>query len=282
MARCSRCNKFSLFKSFKNGLCDECKDRLEEERREAERERERMEREEQQRKEQEEKKRREAEEEAERKLKDLLVMPPKFHGSILAYDYEDVNLFVPNADTFSDLSIGFKLYAYQEKDNVHDPNAVCFHNSRITYAYFFKGKLQDMANDYLSCGGDVMAIVTDMNPDEKKISAHIGYFKQKDQDEFKSYIRKNKNAKTYRLTGNTSEEKQFNLACSKIGEKCEIEYDFDKDKYIVINGDEIGYLPATGTKIINEHGEDNCSVFIADIGENDSGKSYACVYIFTE
>lgn len=276
MAKCVRCGKFSLFKSYQNGLCNDCIARIEEE----ENAKKKREIQEQKRRELEEKKRIEAEEAEKKRMEELLELPRKLFGDVLAYDYEDVNLFVPDPCAFEKMEIGTRLNAYQDKNNQHDQHAVRLECNRDTLAYFYRGKLQDMANDYLEFGGQVHGVVTALNPEDKKIQAHIGYYKGKDQDEYRSLVNMNTDVKKYKLTGNTSEVKQANIMISKVGEKCELEYDPEKDKYIVLNGDEIGCLPSSAAKIVDEHGEENCSVFISEIDMNDSGKYYACVYVF--
>lgn len=276
MAKCVRCGKFSLFKSFPNGLCQDCITRIKEE----EREKELKEIRERQRRELEEKKRIEEEEKEKKRIEELLTLPKKLYGYMLAYDYEDVNLSVPDSKSFSEMEIGTKMFASQDNENLHDCRAVMFKLNGVPVSYFYQGKLKDMANDYLEYGGQVYCIVTSLNPDENRIQAHVGYYKGHDQDEFRYMLRRNMDAKKYKLVGNSSEEKQFNVMSSSVGQKCEIDYDIEKDKYTVINGDVIGYLPSSARKIVEEHGEENCSVFIAEVDTNDSGKYYACVYVF--
>lgn len=278
MAKCTRCGKFSLFKSFKNGLCDKCTEALakEKEMQELQARKEALKRQ------MEEQERIIAEAEEQIRLQEMLTLPEKFFGAERAYDFEDVNLFVPDAAAFSKMSVGTKLNARQEPENSYDKKAVRLEWNRDTLAYFYRGKLQDMANDYLRLGGHVHGIVTALMPDEKKIAAHLGFYKGAHQDELSSFLKKNPGAKAYKLTGSASEAKQSNIMISNIGEQCDLEYDCDKDKYLVTAGDELGYLPSSAAKLVDEHGEANCSVFIAEIDTNDSGKYYASVYLFFE
>ena len=278
MAKCVRCGKFSLFKSFQNGLCNDCLVKIEEE----EKERKQREIQEQKRRELEEKRRIEEKEAEKKRMEELLKLPDRLFGDVLSYDYEDVNLFVPDSSAFEKMQIGTRLNAYQDKSNQHDQHAVRLEWNRDTLAYFYRGKLQDMANDYIEFGGQVHGIVTALYPEDKKIQAHIGYYKGKNQDEYRSLVKTNIDAKKFKLTGNSSEAKQSNIMISRVGEKCELEYDTEKDKYIVCNGDEIGCLPSSASKMIEDHGEENCSVFISEIDINDSGKYSVCVSIFCE
>ena len=89
MAKCVRCGKFSLFKSFQNGLCNDCLVKIEEE----EKERKQREIQEQKRRELEEKRRIEEKEAEKKRMEELLKLPDRLFGAVLSYDYEDVNLF---------------------------------------------------------------------------------------------------------------------------------------------------------------------------------------------
>lgn len=64
---------------------------------------------------------------------------------------------------------------------------------------------------------------------------------------------------------------QDNLFLCKVGDKCSIEYDYDKERYNVFCGDEIGYLPA---KFADDCGIDlECAdVFVDEMTEQDNGK----------
>lgn len=278
MAKCVRCGKFSLFKSFPNGLCNNCTAEIERE----QKAKELREKQERLKREIAEQERIIAEAEEQLRRQEMLTLPKRFFGFDLAYDYEDVNLFVPDSASFSKMDIGTKLNAYQDPDNPYDNKAVRLEWNSDTLAYFYRGKLQDMANDYLKFGGAVHGVVTALFPQEKKIQTHLGFYKGQAQDEFSACFAKNPRAKKYKLTGSMSQNKQSNIMISHVGEKCDLEYDYDKEKYLVVCGDEIGYLPASAAKLVDKNGEDSCSVFIAEIDTNDSGNYYASVYVFID
>ena len=278
MAKCVRCGKFSLFKSFPNGLCNNCLAELEKEKKlkELHEKQERIKREIA------EQERIIKETEEQIRIQEMLTLPERFFGFNKAYDYEDVNLFVPDSHAFSKMNVGTKLNAYRDSDNEYDKNAVRLEWNSDTLAYFYRGKLQDMANDYLRFGGCVHGVITGLMPEDKKIQAHLGFYKGENYDRIRELYKKNPKAKSYKLTGSSSESKQSNIMICNVGDECDVEYDYDKDKYLVSSGDELGYLPASAAKMIDEYGEDNCSVFISDIDTNDSGNRYCCVYLFFE
>ena len=74
---------------------------------------------------------------------------------------------------------------------------------------------------------------------------------------------------------------QDNLFGCSSGDDIDIDQDYDKDKYVVCTsyGDEIGYLPKTAEKWIDEC-DDNYAAFIDDIDEDDNEKYVVKVVIF--
>lgn len=276
MARCIRCRKLSLFKSFPNGLCAVCSAEIEKENKL----KELQEKQERLRREIEEQERIAAEAQEQLRRAEMLILPEKLMGKAMAYSYKEVNLFVPDPSCFDKIKVGTKLNARKDPNNPYDKNAVRLEWNRDVLAYFYRGKLQDMANDYLMVGGLVHGIVTELLPEDKKIQASVGFYKGEEQDELKSYLSKDPRAKMYKLTGTSSESRQDNLLLSDVGDKCSIEYDAEKEKYLVYDGDEIGYLPAAAAKLVDEAGEFECSVFIAKVDTDDNGKYCPFVYIF--
>lgn len=276
MAKCSRCHKLYLFKSFPSGICPSCEKQILKEKED----REFQEYQERRRREIEEEKRIEAEKAERARIEQLLTLPNRFWGCDLAYQYEDVRLFVPSSELFSKMSVGTELFGIQEPDNPHDSKAVRLILSGETLAYFYRGKLQDMANDYLQFGGRVYGIVSSLSPEDQTIMANIGYYKGVNQDEFKSLYHRFPHSKLYRLTGSSSEDRQTNIMISNIGDKCSLEYDYDKEKYLVLSPDELGYLSASAAKLVDDYGEFSCQVFIGSIDFTDSGKYAVSVYVF--
>ena len=83
--------------------------------------------------------------------KRVMKLPELLHGFLESYRYTDVGIFVPEDSTF-DLK-GFEpgaiLTLVQDPENPHDNRAVGLklHNQLVGYLY--RGKLQDMANDWI-------------------------------------------------------------------------------------------------------------------------------------
>ena len=73
---------------------------------------------------------------------------------------------------------------------------------------------------------------------------------------------------------------QGNIGDLKTGQRLTLEYDYDKEKYAVLDGWEIGYLPASAAKIVDEYGPDDVDVFVAGTEIDDDFKTIVYVYVF--
>lgn len=275
MARCIRCNRLKLFGSFPGGYCPECTAAIQQEAKAQEDARRAAEAEaakaEQVRQEQ-------ARIDAERKQISLTRVPD---GKLLAYTYEDVDMFLPdpNVRTLPAFKPGVPFVVSQDTANVHDPHAVSLSLNGQIIGYLYRNQLQDMANDYLSRGDHVRAVLRDAGTGKQ---AHLLLEFYDDLGALGHLLKNHPHAKPFRLTGNTGTEMQENIfTCSK-GDECSLEYDAEKDKYLVIDLDAIGYLPTSAAKIVAEHGEDHCAVYVADTDTSDSGKEIVSVYVLPQ
>lgn len=187
--------------------------------------------------------------------KRVMKLPELLHGFLESYRYTDVGIFVPEDSTF-DLK-GFEpgaiLTLVQDPENPHDNHAVGLklHNQLVGYLY--RGKLQDMANDWIGKKMPLRAQLTACMRDKQRAEVTLVFY---DLSQYKKYLAKYPNAKEYRLTGNTNEEMQENIDMCSRGDECSIDYDIEKEKYLVSSGLDIGYLPASAAKHIDADGED--------------------------
>lgn len=211
--------------------------------------------------------------------KRVMKLPELLHGFLESYRYTDVGIFVPEDSTF-DLK-GFEpgaiLTLVQDPENPHDNHAVGLklHNQLVGYLY--RGKLQDMANDWIGKKMPLRAQLTACMRDKQRAEVTLVFY---DLSQYKKYLAKYPNAKEYRLTGNTNEEMQENIDMCSRGDECSIDYDIEKEKYLVSSGLDIGYLPASAAKHIDADGEDAYDIYVSDIDFNDRGKNVISVYLF--
>ena len=73
---------------------------------------------------------------------------------------------------------------------------------------------------------------------------------------------------------------QDRLSDLKEGKPLTIEYDSEKDKYSVCDGWEIGYLPASAAKIVEERGADDVTAYVAGTEIDDNWKTVVYIYLF--
>lgn len=292
MNKCTGCGRLKFFGSFPRGLCPDCTRRklLAERRADEERAR-RIAEEAAAKRAAVERAKREAEEAAARiaaaekakhdadlaaqKAASQIKLPSDKHFS---YGYDE-HMYIPD-EAVRELP-GFikntKLSVSMEPDNPHDHNAVSLSLNGHVVGYLYRGARQDMANDFLKRGDFVIAMIDDVGTGNQA-SIRIEFFD--DLGVIGHMLKKFPSAKTYRLTANANRDMQDNIYCCVRGDVCDISYDYDKEKYLVSDGGDIGYLPVSAGKIVEQYGEGQCVVIVADTGTTDSGKDTVSVYVF--
>lgn len=220
-----------------------------------------------------------------------IVVPTSLGGIPLAYHYDSVKLYtVPGQEPdFASLEPGMSVKFVIEPQNNYDPNAIYAESGGIKLGYLYRGKLQDMTNDFIRQGNPITSHITLINDDEGKIEVFMGFYRNQetsvtyelslDINKIIGDAPKKRRTNSYKLTGNTNEEMQENIGCCSEDDEVEIEYDYDKDKYLVTNiGDEIGYLPKSADGLVDDLSEGT----IEEISTNDSGKYVVRVKIYNE
>ena len=136
------------------------------------------------------------------------------------------------------------------------------HNgSKIGYLY--KGKIKDMAYDYLKSGRPIYSCLSSINSDTNKMQMFIGFYYKKPYE----------NSVSFKLTANSNSEMQENLSFSSEGDELSFYYDDDKEKYCFTSTDDIGYAPASKNDLLDEIIEqDDYSATIEEINEDENGK----------
>lgn len=101
-------------------------------------------------------------------------------GYTLKYHYKDVE--VSSWDYIhDDIKIGNKVVLIQEPSNEVDNKAVLliFVPQRRKFGYLFRGKLQDMANDYINRGDKIVARLSYLQfKPYKTVKIDIAFFKK--------------------------------------------------------------------------------------------------------
>ena len=98
-----------------------------------------------------------------------------------AYEYSDVGVFVPDTSIFDrpDVVEGATVTLRQEPTNKYDNSAVAVVIGRKRIGYLYRGRLQDMANDWLYRGDSVHGRISSVAPycyDAKKDGIKIDLY----------------------------------------------------------------------------------------------------------
>lgn len=201
-------------------------------------------------------------------------IPSKIDGMPLAYKYFDVDICVisgqePDYDAIADkLSNGSVILSLEvEADNQYDDKAVRVMHNGSKIGYLYKGKIKDMAYDYLKSGRPIYSCLSSINS-ENKMKMFIGFY----------YKKTYPNSVSFKLTANSNSEMQENLSLSSEGDDVSFYYDLDKEKYCFMSIDDIGYAPASKNDLLDQI-KDDYAATIDEISENDNGKYTATVTI---
>lgn len=189
------------------------------------------------------------------KLKKEKYIFEDFDGKKLKYKYNDVAIFTPE-DLKIDLEMlepGNDLYFIKEPQNPYDNKAVAVYENGRKIGYMYRTVIKDMVNDYIDADCPVLAHISSIDDEEQKIRIFIAFYGSTFSKTIDSKLVKSgfiESGKEYKLTGNRNEIMQEYISCMSAGEEVELEYDFDKEKYLVygIGGLEIGYLPKAAEK----------------------------------
>lgn len=187
----------------------------------------------------------------------------------LAYQYDDENIAIirgqePNFElVICESDVSFE----KEPNNPYDKKAIAVYSDNQKLGYLYKGKIQDMVNDFLDRSAPISSFIKHIDVKNKKIALAVAFYKEKSPD------------KIVRITGSGSVEKQDNIMLLSEGDEIEYEYDFDKEKYTAYAiGDDIGFFP----KSVNDLLDNNPRVIVNEIEYNDSNDKYsvsASIYV---
>lgn len=197
------------------------------------------------------------------------VPPETYHGSFLGYSYDDVEIDIDqqNLEVIQNIPVHTILSIKRIEDRVelyHD-------NTRI--GEMRKNKLKTMTSDFLrDPDRSAMAVLISSSP------ILIGFYFYVSGKRFIDKIRNEPNAKEYKLISNKNSEMQDNIGVCDIGDLVSIDMDYEKDKYLVsMDNLDVGYMPASFTKYIDEHGE--VEGRISTIIESENGDDKFEIYV---
>lgn len=198
----------------------------------------------------------------------LPMLPRQIGGVPVAYQYQEVDIAM-TSEVVNDFSVfrpGDVITFIPEPSNPYDPKAIQLLANNQLLGYVYRGKIQDMLNDFLKFGEPVHGMVFSVRPDEKKITYSVGFYRPARP---KSH---GKMLASGRLTTNAGVEAQDNISVCDEGDEVSVDYDYEKERYEVSYMDYIGCLP----KKLEQYA-DTATFVIDEVGENESGKQYVVV-----
>ena len=105
------------------------------------------------------------------------VLPRKWDGFTLVYEYDLVPIYIPNQEAFEKLEVGCKPTVCQDKKNKFDDRAVSLNLNGEPLAYLRRGNFQDMANDFLEREDGVVAFITYLNRRKSSGQILLGFYR---------------------------------------------------------------------------------------------------------
>lgn len=198
-----------------------------------------------------------------------IAFPAEVNGVPAAYRYEKVHIQL--SDNFQLESYVGSPVTFQASE---EKTAVVL--SGVIVGFIASGRIASMVKDWLSRNHPVLAYFTSADDEKREYAIDIVFYR----DQFRHLLERHPDAKKYKLTGNRSEEMQRNIGDLKEGQRLALEYDYEKEKYAVLDGWKIGYLPASAEKIVEEYGQDDVNVFVAGTEIDDDFVTAVYVYVF--
>lgn len=197
------------------------------------------------------------------------------------YSYEDVSVCIITTDIidYDKIELRDKIRFKQESTNKYDENAITINVNDYKLGYVYKGKMQDMINDYLNKNYRIFATISKINEVENSIKYDIDFYPNVEETDIEFTYEKD-DYKKFKLIGNTNAEMQDNIYVMAVGDKVSVSYDVDKEKYLATSDFfEIGYMPKTFDKFIDDFPNSSLEGFIENISENDNDKYVVSVCI---
>lgn len=194
----------------------------------------------------------------------------------LAYEYEE-NIAIPVLEMLTGNG-GKTLEFVKEPDNEYDKNAVALILDGNKVGYLYKGKIQDMVNDWLKREEYFWGHINKVDVENGKATFKIAFYKDMST----------LSMKVFKLTKITKKEDEFgssrfeNVSCCSNGDIVEYESSYETENYVVTDecGSELGELGAKAVEWIEENEDMIKFSRINNIEENDSGNYKADIEIY--
>lgn len=105
-------------------------------------------------------------------------LPESIRGYVASYRYTEVGIFIPKDETFDveGFEPGAILTLVQDPENPHDNRAVGLKLRKRLVGYLYRGKLQDMANDWIGKKMPLRAQLTACMRDKQRAEVTLVFY----------------------------------------------------------------------------------------------------------
>ena len=199
-------------------------------------------------------------------------LPDTIDGATVAYQYEEVVFSLDCAED-PDPYMAKELHFEKASDKIH------VKHEAVQIGSLKPGKITDMIRDWLERGDPIRAFLTGYDTNEATGHFLIVFYR----DALKHAMRRSTSSKEFKLVGNKSADVQELCHYASKGDRCSIEYDYDKEKYAVYDETYTlyGYLPAAGTKYYEEC-DDSCIAVVSNVELDDECRAVIYVTLFAQ
>lgn len=196
-------------------------------------------------------------------------------NNIIKYEYEDKMFLLENVINTLSGHGGEDLTFSPEPENEYDNKAVAIFLDEAKVGYVYKGKIQDMLNDWIKRNDFFRGYINKINKPENFVTYKIAFYKNKDTFEHKTFSLVKTGKKI-----NEDLKRSDNLELMSEGDAVSVDYDSYDDCFVVYNEDyeEIGELPSSAENFIGEDAK--CIGIIESMDYDDNGKPKAKVTIY--
>ena len=197
-------------------------------------------------------------------------VPQRINGAPLTYHYDDVAVTSYDENVYCAEWLDVRAPITLQLAPDRGARAVLLLMDGHPFAYLEGTKLADMAIDWVNREDPYFVALRYLSSGDQKISIFLGFYRK----------RVAANSKEYKLVSNKNSEMQAYILCCSEGDECSLDFDFEKEKYLVSSeGLEIGYLPKSAGTLVEDVGEDEVAVFISSIDLDDEGRSVVTVSV---
>ncbi len=204
-------------------------------------------------------------------------LPEVYKECYQTYEYECRMYLIDGGMDKIKGNAGKDIWFEKEPQNTYDNKAVAITLGGEKVGYVYRGKTQDMINDYIDRGWAVKGYISKYSVALGKAKYEIAFYKP--LDEFES--------RRFRLVGvkkkvDDYEKRSDNLASCSVGDILTVEYNACSDKYIVYNNfySEVGELPQTAAAYIGRNGDSECLCILDELNDDYDGNISASVKIY--